>query len=349
MPQRRVGESEVTTTLFAFDERNYHDCQKAFRGDKNQEYYLGEYSIEPGSVIDVRAVRKAVGSCSLIRHRAKSRQFFRRSWSHIREDATDVVVLWFIKRGSLCISHQSGRSVAKAGDFMITKSMSPFTMECHTDDESVHEVFHLVVPAHMLRRFLPLEVNAGFTMPADAREFHIAERILNDVFDDKGELAEHIEQLLVESALSVLADAIRRCENYAQARHSLAETRLQEVLRFIDVHLSDPKLNAAMVAEACGISPRYLSHLFKRSGTSFSSLVWDRRLQIANQWLASTKPGEISIAEIAFRVGFKSPAHFSRLFKRVFKKGPREYRSSSGLEAMHPHQELFAPALGSLQ
>ncbi len=327
----------MTTTLFVFDERNYHDCQKAFRGDKNQEYYLGDYSIEAGSIIDVRADKKTVGSCSLIHLKAKSRQFFRRSWSHIREDATDVVVLWFVKRGSLCVSHQCGRSVAKAGDFMVTKSMSPFTIDCHTDEESVHEVFHLVVPAHMFRRFLPLDVNVGFTMPADAREFQIAERILIDVFAGKGELAEHIEQLLVDSALSVLAEAIKRCENYAQARHSLAEIRLQEVLKFIDVHLSDPKLNAAMVAKACGISSRYLSHLFRQSGTSFSALVWDRRLKIANQWLSSTKAGEISIAEIAFRVGFKSPAHFSRLFKRVFKKGPREYRSSGQPAAVQQH------------
>ena len=303
----------MTKTLFAFDERNYRDCQKAFRGDKNQEYYLGDYSIEAGSIIDVRADKKAVGSCSLIRLKAKSRQFFRRSWSHIREDATDVVVLWFVKRGSLCISHQRGRSIARAGDFMITKSMAPFTIECHTDDESIHEVFHLVVPAHLFRRFLPLDVNVGFTMPAEAREFQIAERILMDVFAGSGELAEHVEQLLIETALGVLADVIRRCENYTRQRQSLAEKRLQDVLKFIDVHLSDPTLNAAMVADACGISSRYLSHLFKQSGTSFSALVWDRRLKIANQWLSSTKPSDISIAEIAFRVGFKSPAHFSRL------------------------------------
>ncbi|MFT3930627.1 MAG: AraC family transcriptional regulator [Spongiibacteraceae bacterium] len=327
----------MTTTLFAFDERNYQDCQNAFRGDKNQEYYLGDYSIEAGSTIDVRADKKAVGSCSIIRLKAKSRQFFRRSWSHIREDATDVVVLWFVKRGSLAISHQCGRNIAKAGDFMLTKSMAPFTMECHIDNDSVHEALHLIVPAHIFRRFLPFEVNVGFTMATDSREFQIAERILNDVFEASGELAEHVEQMLVESALSLMAEAIKRCDNYSQARQSLAEKRLQEVLRFIDVHLSDPKLNAAMVAQANGISPRYLSHLFKQSGTSFSTLVWDRRLKIANQWLSSTKPGEISIAEIAFRVGFKSPAHFSRLFKRVFKKGPREYRSASELAAVQQH------------
>jgi hypothetical protein len=54
-------------TLFAFDNRNYQDCQAAYRGTKNQEYYLGDYSIESGSVVDVRADRKAVGTCSIIR------------------------------------------------------------------------------------------------------------------------------------------------------------------------------------------------------------------------------------------------------------------------------------------
>ena len=340
----------MTKTLFAFDERNYRECQSAFRGDDNLEYYLGDYSIEPSSTIDVRAEKKAVGSCSIIRHKATSRQFFRRSWAHIREDATDVLVLWFVKRGSLSVSHQCGSSVANAGDFMITKSMSPFTVDCLTDDKSVHEAFHVIVPAHLFRQFLPQEVTVGFTMPAEGREFAIAERILHDVFEASGELAGHVEQMLVDTALRVLAEAIRSCENYTQARQSLAEKRFQDVLRFIDIHLSDPKLNAAMVAEACGISSRYLSHLFKQSGTSFSALIWDRRLKIANQWLSSTKPGEISIAEIAFRVGFKSPAHFSRLFKQAFKKGPREYRMAGLPEALHKCPDFYTGGgSGSLQ
>lgn len=342
----------MTETLFAFDERNYRDCQNAFRGDNNQEYYLGDYSIEAGSTIDVRADKKAVGSCSIIRLRSKSRLFFRRSWSHIREDATDVTVLWFVKRGSLCVSHQSGSSTAAAGDFVITKSMSPFTMECKTDDESVHEVLHVIVPTHVFRRFIPREVTPGFTVPAEGREFLIAERILTDVFEDADELAEHIEQLLVDSALSVLTDAIKDCDNATRTRQPISEKRLQDVLRFIEIHLCDPKLNATMVAEACGISPRYLSHLLRQHGVSFSALVWDWRLKIAHQWLSSTNPSDISIAEIAFRVGFKSPAHFSRLFKRVFKVGPREYRSGKSErlpEANHRNQERHAGSPGSLQ
>jgi len=132
----------MTETLFVFDQRNYRDCQQAYRGEGRQEYYLGDYTIEAGSVIDVRAARKSVGSCSIIRLESRTRLFFSRSWSHIREDATDVTVLWFVRRGRLCIHHQGGHSVAEAGDFAITKSMVPFSMECQTDGDSRHEVLH---------------------------------------------------------------------------------------------------------------------------------------------------------------------------------------------------------------
>jgi AraC family transcriptional activator of tynA and feaB len=328
----------MTETLFAFDKRNYQECQDAYRGEKKQEYYLGDYTIESGPVIAVHAERKAVGSCSIIRLKSKTRLSFTRSWSHIREDATDVTVLWFVKCGRLRISHQCGHSVARAGDFAITKSMTPFSMECETDGDSAHEVLHIIVPTHIFRRFVPQEVKAGFAVPGTAREFAIAERILTDVFEDSDELAGHIEQLLVDSALSVVAEAIKDCEDYASVRQSLPDKRLQDVLRFIDVHLSDPGLSTTMVAQSTGISPRYLSFLLKQNGTPFSELVWDKRMKIASRWLASSDPGSISIAEIAFRVGFKSPAHFSRMFKRVFKQGPREYRASGPVtttEARH--------------
>ena len=111
-------------------------------------------------------------------------------------------------------------------------------------------------------------------------------------------------------------------------RQSLREKRLQDVLRYIDLHLSDPNLCTAAIAGACGIAPRYLSELLKQNDTPFSEYVWDKRVQAASRWLVSTAAAEISIAEIAFRVGFKSPAHFSRMFKRMFAMGPREYRQA---------------------
>lgn len=327
----------MAETLFAFDEHNYQSCQSRFRGEKNQEYYLGEYTLEAGGVIDARAERKAVGACSVVWQSARCRQSFRRTWAHIRQDATDVTLLWFVKRGKLCISTQNGSTVAKAGDFVITRSMTPFLIECQTDDEQVHEDLHIVIPTHILRGYISDDVTTGFCVSAERREFAIAQAILANVLEDDGEMAPDTCQILLDSALSLLSHAIRDRNVCGRLRQTVSDRRLQEVLRYIEVHLSNPNLSTAMVASGCGISPRYLSFLLKHHGTSFSTLVWEQRLKKAKSWLSSSNPNDVSISEIAYSVGFKSPAHFSRMFKRVFKMNPREYR------AVHPDDDGAAP------
>jgi AraC-like DNA-binding protein len=141
---------------------------------------------------------------------------------------------------------------------------------------------------------------------------------------------------------------VRASGDALPVRQTIAERRLQDVLRFIEVHLSDPQLSTTMVAKGCGISPRYLSFLLRLKGTSFSELVWEQRLAKARQWLSNSDPRDISISEIAYGVGFKSPAHFSRMFKRVFKVNPREFRDEAvdlapaeGFELLSSGSELL--------
>jgi len=317
----------MTETLFAFDERNYHQCQQAYRGEREQEYYLGDYRIEAGANIAVRADRKAVGACSVIKLSSRNRLFFKRTWQHIREDATDVVVLWFVRRGGLRIDYSGASIAAVAGDFAITRSTTPFAIECETDADGVHEVLHAIVPSHLFRQFLHRELKAGVAVRAGEHALALAETVLAGLFANGDLLSEESQQRLLDGALAVVAEVVGAREDCLQVRPSLREERLREVLRYIDVHLCDPNLSAAMVARGCGISPRYLSALLREHGTSFSERVWGDRVRAAGRWLAASTPADISIAEVAFRVGFKSAAHFSRMFKRTYGRGPREYRN----------------------
>ncbi len=320
----------MAETLFCLDRKNFRDGQALFRGERNQEYYCGDFWIEDGSagsVMDVRAERKAVGPCSIILLKSSAKQFFRRTRRHIRDDATDLSVLWFVKRGRLVFSDQAGSRTAAPGDFIVTRSMSPFLIECQPDAEAVHEVLHVTVPTHILRGFLNSDVASALFLPSERREVSIAQKILTSVFRDEDMLSEASARTLVDAALTIVGHAIRAQEAGTPARQTVADRRLVDVLRFIEVHLSDPNLSTSMVAKGCGISPRYLSFLLRLRGTSFSELVWEQRLEKAKDWLSSSQPRDISISEIAYGVGFKSPAHFSRMFKRVFNMNPREFRS----------------------
>ncbi|MFS0849122.1 helix-turn-helix domain-containing protein [Novosphingobium panipatense] len=322
----------MAETLFALDKRNYRDCQAVFRGKRDQEYYLGDFWIEDGSSIDVRSERKGVGAISIIRQRSAAKLFFRRTRQHIREDATDLSVLWFVKRGELAFSNQCGNKVAGPGDFIITRSMSPFFMECRPGADGTHEVLHVTVPTHILRGFVCQDFSTGLFMAMERAELALAENLLTEVFSDNGSIGDTSSRLLVETAFGLIGNAIRETEEMQPVRRSIADRRLEEVLRFIEIHLSDPQLSTAMVAKGCGISPRYLSFLLRLRETSFSELVWEQRLAKAKAWLSSSDPRDISISEIAYGVGFKSPAHFSRMFKRVFGANPREYRGDAGAE-----------------
>jgi AraC-like DNA-binding protein len=313
-------------TLFSFNRRNFRKCQDKFRGEREQEYYRGDFWIGDSGTIDVRSERKCVGPFAIIRQRSATNLFFRRTRQHIREDATDLSILWFVKFGKIAFSNQCGTQTVPPGGFAITRSMAPFFMECQIDEDSVHEVLHMTVPTHILRELVPCEGMNGFFHIAKGRELAIAENILTDVFEDDGMLVQESARLLVDAALSLIGSAVRG-EADGHRRQTIIERRQADLMRFIEVHLSNPHLSPRMAAKGCGISPRYLSNLLQLRGTTFSELVWEQRLEKARHFLASDSLFNITIAEIAYDLGFKSPSHFSRMFKRVFKVNPSDFRN----------------------
>jgi len=332
----------MAETLFSLNRKNFRNCQQLFRGEHEQEYYRGDYWLEEGPVIDVRTERKAIGATSIILQQSTARQFFRRTRQHIRDDATDLCILWFVRRGRIIYSDQHGNKVAGPGSFLITRSMSPFLIECQPDADSAHRYLSVTVPTHMLRGHLGCEISSVLFLSNERRELSIAESILSDVFEDDGHLTEGASRTLVEAALAVIGHAVRAEESAMPVRQTVADRRLQDVLRFIEIHLSDSSLSTSMVARGCGISPRYLSFLLRLKETSFSELVWEQRLQKAKSWLITSSPRDVSISEIAYGVGFKSPAHFSRMFKRVFKMNPREFRGRNTVDGVCHEFEHFA-------
>jgi len=85
------------------------------------------------------------------------------------------------------------------------------------------------------------------------------------------------------------------------------------------------------------MSPFHFARLFRRStGVPPHRFVLRMRIERASSLLAAR---ELSIAQIARRIGFRSPSHFSTVFRRISGATPRAYRarltraSSTGGEA----------------
>ena len=111
---------------------------------------------------------------------------------------------------------------------------------------------------------------------------------------------------------------------------------LHRLCQTIERQLDDPDLTPARVAQAEGISERYLQKLFEGVGDNFTHYVRERRLQRA--WADLSNPAEAhhSISEIAYRYGFGDSAHFSRAFRHRFGLPPREFRQQEVERAAPP-------------
>ncbi len=96
---------------------------------------------------------------------------------------------------------------------------------------------------------------------------------------------------------------------------------------FIDEHICDPELGAPVIAQAIGVSPRYVQMLFAAAGTTPSAFIQDRRLRLAAERLR--RPDAPCITEVAMAVGFNDLTHFGRAFRKRYGVTPRDYRDSA--------------------
>lgn len=99
--------------------------------------------------------------------------------------------------------------------------------------------------------------------------------------------------------------------------------RIESTVRFIDTHYTQP-LEREHLAARVDLSPTHLTHLFRRlTGRSLLEYQLHLRMQEARRLL---RLGEHKVREIARRVGYDDPYHFSRAFRQHVGFSPRAYQ-----------------------
>jgi two-component system response regulator YesN len=108
-------------------------------------------------------------------------------------------------------------------------------------------------------------------------------------------------------------------------RRSGKDKLITAIQEYIDENLGG-RLQLGEVAEAFGLSPAYLSVLFKKNTESgFSEYVNLKKIDRAKEMLLS---GDMKIYEVADALGFESAYYFSKVFKKIDGHSPREYIQS---------------------
>lgn len=102
------------------------------------------------------------------------------------------------------------------------------------------------------------------------------------------------------------------------------ESRVVERIKRRILQHSHEDLSLEQIAEAEGMSPFYLSRLFKEeTGVNYIDFLTACRMEKARVLMAD--PAK-SLKQIAFEVGYHDPNYFSRVFKKVTGHSPRDYR-----------------------
>ncbi len=223
------------------------------------------------------------------------------------------------------VVRQAGReAILKPGSFALYDSTEPYTLE-------FKEPFHQLVvqmPKEVLSRHL-LHPEKFTAIPISG-DSGLGSVLTNFVFSLVHEIQhldqapEHLSENLVNMIAMAFSSSLMLDHSASQCAANAALK--QRVKHYIDNNLHDPKLTNKSIAHAQGISVRYLSKLFQDDEESIHNLIMHKRLSQAHQLLCNPQYNGHSVERIAYSLGFISPSHFSRAFKKHYKISPSELR-----------------------
>ncbi|MGF7138534.1 two-component regulator propeller domain-containing protein [Roseimarinus sediminis] len=142
-----------------------------------------------------------------------------------------------------------------------------------------------------------------------------------------GLLKAQIENLLLKSRKTdQLIKQQLIIENQQVEVLSSDEKLLQEVITYVNKHLSDPEIKLETMSRSIGISHSSLYRKIKsQTGMSVNELVRSIRLRKAARLI---KTGKLTIAEIMDETGFTSHSYFAKCFKKQYQMNPRDYANT---------------------
>jgi AraC-like DNA-binding protein len=148
-----------------------------------------------------------------------------------------------------------------------------------------------------------------------------------------------VELALTEFLAAALAESI-----LGASPSGGVSPHLHRISQTLETLLPDPNLSLRRLAEASGVSPRYIQKLFAAADDTFGHYLRTRRLERCRADLSSPLCARLSISEICFRWGFNDSAHFSRAFRNQYGLSPREHRRAAALESAAEIQKGVSPA-----
>lgn len=163
------------------------------------------------------------------------------------------------------------------------------------------------------------------------------ESIINDLVNHiKNEYHSNIDKFSQDIIISHLETLLNYAERFYQRQFITRKVTNHKILDRLEEILTDYLNDEALlakglptvkyVADALNISSKYLSSLLKQlTGQTTQQIIHEKLIHKAKEKLSTT---ELSVAEIAYQLGFEHPQSFNKLFKTKTKQSPLDFRQA---------------------
>lgn len=238
-------------------------------------------------------------------------------------DQPAAIWLAALLEGSAVLNDGQSEATIEAGDIVF----GPTGMAASLQLKTRFRLLFLTAPRLALdhRLVAPRSLRIGH-LPAASGPNHVFSGLLRAVADTledlTGDQLRPVELAVTEFLVATLATEAPEARGPATIRRA----HLHRIRQTIETLLAEPDLTLGRVAEAEGVSPRYLQKLFASENESFTHYIRLRRLERCRLDLLSPRYSDHSISSICFRWGFNGSAHFSRAFRDQYGLSPRELR-----------------------
>jgi AraC-like DNA-binding protein len=223
-----------------------------------------------------------------------------------------------VKAGDITVEQAGHRRRFDAGSMLAFDPARGFI-------ESIPERAQMVVlripKARLRERGLPHSLRGVLACNMRSPDVVAASELIHCIADQADApspvLRSHLGEHLLDLMHVILTD-----QSDSTKWRSAAAT-LFRAKNYIARHLGNDELDAFAIAAATHVSVKHLQRLFNRDGVPMMRYVWQARLERAERLLRASTVRPVSVQEIAYRCGFRSPAHFSRAFKERYGVSPR--------------------------
>ena len=256
-----------------------------------------------------------------------------RSPSLVRRSSEDDLLVNLAVQGRVTVTQQGREALLQPGDFTVYDSALPCRIACLDP----FELLVLKVPRSLFDAHCPLAQDTMATqVPGDRGVGALIAPFLHSLTVHARGLAPDASARIATTLLELLATALSDRTAVGGQLKAPGAVHMGRARRYINDHIADPDLSPTVIAQALGISVRYLHAIFRAEDTTPSHWILRQRIHMAARLLADPGRAGRRVTDIAYAVGFKDASHFTRAFKSRYGVSPREYRRDHSAAPQRP-------------